>query len=190
MYSVGEVYTVARATTMTSSPHNRIRRTSTIQLPLQESPLLSTLKIPHRSRTAIRKRTAKMPPTRRRAGNNTTSQSTLSFGSTARVTKPSAPTPASQKAKTLEPTASVVPEKPSDEVAEPQQVPVIPSEPSTPHVAELAVRTQAKEEAQQPLGEDDEKALKVSEKDLQQYWKREEQLRKAPRGWPRQYHKR
>lgn len=131
-----------------------------------------------------------MPPTRRRAGNNTTNQSTLSFGSTARVTKPSAPTPASQKAKPLEPTASVVPEKPSDEAAEPQQVPVIPSEPSKPHVAELAVRTQAKEEAQQPLGEDDEKALKVSEKDLQQYWKREEQLRKAPRGWPRQYHKR
>ena len=126
-----------------------------------------------------------MPPTRRRAGNTPATQSTLSFGSTARVTKSSAPTPASQKAKTLEPTTSVVPEKPSNEVAEPQQVPVIPSEPSKPHVAELAVRTQAKEETEQPLGEDDEKALKISEKDLQQYWKKEEQMRKAPRGWSR-----
>lgn len=130
-----------------------------------------------------------MPPSRRRGGNAaaspSTSQSTISFGSKARVTKPSAPTPAPQKKKDLA-SCPVVSEKASNDVAEPQQVPVAPSEPSKPHVAELVVREQAKLESQpqgEPWGEEDKKALGVSEKDLQRYWKQEEQGRIAPRGW-------
>lgn len=124
-----------------------------------------------------------MPPARRRGGN----QSTLSFGSTARVTKPSATTPVSHKAKTFEalPSRPAPSEKPSDDVAAPEQVPVTPSEPSKPHVAEVVVREQAKEETQkhrEPWGEEDTKALKLSEKDLQRYWKHQEEGRIAPRG--------
>ncbi|ODM20195.1 hypothetical protein SI65_05183 [Aspergillus cristatus] len=131
-----------------------------------------------------------MPPTRRRTGNTSAAnQSTLSFGSSARVTKPTAPTPTSQKAKALEPAASVVPEEhkpekpqPSNDVAEPQQIPVTPAEPSKPHTAELAVRGQAKVETKEtPWGEEDKKALNVSEKDLVRYWKSEEEGRRAPR---------
>lgn len=133
-----------------------------------------------------------MPPSRRHAGSTaaspSTNQSTISFGSKARVTKPSAATPASQKAKGLEPLVSrpAVPKEPSNDVAEPQQVPVAPSEPSKPHVAELAVRGQAKVETQpqrEPWGEEDKEALAIGEKDLQRYWKQEEQGRIAPRGW-------
>lgn len=124
-----------------------------------------------------------MPPARRRGGNTTANQPTLSFGSQARVTKPSATPTVPQKAKELEPATSAIPEKPSNDVAEPEQAPVTPAEPSKPHVAELAVRGQAKVETQQPWGEEDKKALEVSETDLQQYWKEEEGKRKAPRGW-------
>lgn len=125
-----------------------------------------------------------MPPARRRGGN----QATLSFGSAARVTKPSAPTPVSQKAKTFEslPSRPAASEQPSNDVAEPEQVPVTPSEPSKPHVAELVVRDQAKGEIQQqrePWGEEDTKALELAENDLQRYWKHEEEGRIAPRGW-------
>lgn len=124
-----------------------------------------------------------MPPTRRRGGN----QATLSFGSAARVTKPSAPTPVSQKAKTLEslPSRPAPSEKPSNDVAEPEQVPVTPTEPSKPHVAEVVVKDQAKSETQpqrEPWGEEDTKALELSEKDLQRYWKHQEEGRIAPRG--------
>lgn len=131
-----------------------------------------------------------MPPTRRRTGNTSTAnQSTLSFGSSARVTKPTAPTPTSQKAKALEPVTSVIPKEhkperpePSNDIAEPQQIPVTPQEPSKPHTAELAVRGQAKVETkEQPWDEEDKKALKVSEKDLVRYWKSEEEGRRAPR---------
>lgn len=124
-----------------------------------------------------------MPPARRRGGNATANQSTLSFGSQARVTKPSATPTVPQKAKNLEPVTSFIPEKPSKDVTEPEQAPVTPAEPSKPHVAELAVRGQAKVESQQPWGEEDQKALKISEKDLQRYWMQEEGKRKAPRGW-------
>lgn len=131
-----------------------------------------------------------MPPTRRRTGNpSTANQSTLSFGSNARVTKPTASTPTSQKSKTLKSAPSVVPEahkpdktQPSNDVAEPQQLPVTPAKPSEPHTAELVVRGQAKVETkEQPWGEEDKKALKVSEGDLVRYWKGEEEGRRAPR---------
>lgn len=131
-----------------------------------------------------------MPPTRRRTGNpSTANQSTLSFGSNARVTKPTAPTLTSPKPKTLERVPPIAPEEhkpekpqPSNGVAEPQQIPVTPAEPSKPHTAELVVRGQAKVETkEQPCGEEDKKALKVSEGDLVRYWKGEEEGRRAPR---------
>ncbi|KAM0122241.1 hypothetical protein ACP6JC_000981 [Aspergillus fumigatus] len=124
-----------------------------------------------------------MPTTRRRRGNTAASrsgQSTLSFGGKSRVTKPSATSTQSQKTKHLEPISAAV--SSTEEVPDPDQVPVAPSEPSQPHVAELAVRQQAQEEIQQPLSEEDQKAIRITEQELQRYWKKEEQTRKAPRG--------
>lgn len=122
-----------------------------------------------------------MPPARRRGGQTAaqrSSQSTLSFGSKSRVTKPSATTP-SQKAKDLD-ALTILPGKPShDAVSEPEESPATPSE---PHVAEIAVKEQAQTEIQQPLTEEEETALKIPEKDLQRYWKQEEAKRMAPRG--------
>ncbi|GIK05662.1 hypothetical protein Aspvir_009775 [Aspergillus viridinutans] len=123
-----------------------------------------------------------MPTTRRRGGNTAASrsgQSTLSFGGKSRVTKPSATSTRSQKTKDLEPISAAVTS--TEEVPDPDQVPVAPSEPSQPHVAELAVRQQAREEIQQPLCEEDQKAIKITEQELRRYWKKEEQTRKAPR---------
>ncbi|RAL15745.1 putative DNA polymerase delta subunit 4 [Aspergillus homomorphus CBS 101889] len=127
-----------------------------------------------------------MPPARRRGGNTAATrsgQSTLSFGSKSRVTKPSAtPTTRSQKAKDLEPLVSSLPEKPSVESAsEPEEVQVTPTEPSQPHVAELAVRQQARTEIEQPVSEEDQKASNITERDLAKYWKQEEAKRRGPR---------
>lgn len=130
-----------------------------------------------------------MPPARRRAGNHTatprSSQATLSFGSQSRVTKPSA-TP-SQKAKDLDALA-ILPGKPShDEISEPDASPATPSE---PHVAEIAVTDQARTEFQQPLTEEEERALRITDRELRRYWNQEEAKRRAPRGasqvalWP------
>ncbi|GAQ03096.1 DNA polymerase delta subunit 4 [Aspergillus lentulus] len=123
-----------------------------------------------------------MPTTRRRGGNTAASrsgQSTLSFGGKSRVTKPSATSTRSQKIKDLEPISAAV--SSTEEAPDPDQAPVAPSEPSRPHVAELAVRQQAREEIQQPLSEEDQKAIKITEQELHRYWKKEEQTRKAPR---------
>ncbi|KAF7585999.1 hypothetical protein BBP40_009736 [Aspergillus hancockii] len=119
-----------------------------------------------------------MPPTRRRGGSTAAraNQATLSFGSKSRVTKPSTST-RSQKTKDLEPITASIPEK----TVEPEKAPVTPTEPSRPHVAELAVRQQAQAEVQQPLSEEDERALNITEKDLQQYWRKEEGKRRGPR---------
>ncbi|PYH96607.1 hypothetical protein BO71DRAFT_320302 [Aspergillus ellipticus CBS 707.79] len=127
-----------------------------------------------------------MPPARRRAGNTAatrSNQSTLSFGSQSRVTKPSVTrSTRSQKAKDLESINTSKLEKPSvDDVSEPQQASVTPIEPSDPDVADLAVKEQARTEVPQPLSEDDEKASKTTERQLQQYWKKEEAKRRGPR---------
>ncbi|PWY91739.1 DNA polymerase delta subunit 4 [Aspergillus sclerotioniger CBS 115572] len=127
-----------------------------------------------------------MPPTRRRGGNTAataSNQATLSFGSKSRVTKPSVvPSIRSQKAKDLETLdASLSKESSVEDISEPEQVPVTPTESPQPHVAELAVRSQARAEIQQPLSSEDEKAGKVTELQLRQYWKREEARRKGPR---------
>lgn len=121
---------------------------------------------PHSSNT-----TPNMPPRRSSRPN----QATLSFGSHSRVTKPSTH---AQKQKPLD-AATPVSEKPS---AQPEQTPVTPTEPSQPHVAELAVRDQAKTEIQQPWSDEDDKAIKLTENDLRKYWQREEKNRRAPRG--------
>jgi predicted lipid-binding transport protein (Tim44 family) len=133
--------------------------------------------------TFISRNLLNMPTTRRRGGNTAASrsgQSTLSFGGKSRVTKPSATSTRSQKTKDLAPISAAV--SSTEAVPDPDQVPVAPSEPSQPHVAELAVRQQAREEIQQPLSEEDQKAIKITEQELQRYWKKEEQTRKAPRG--------
>ncbi|KAE8152914.1 DNA polymerase delta, subunit 4-domain-containing protein [Aspergillus avenaceus] len=121
-----------------------------------------------------------MPPTRRRGGAaaaTRSNQATLSFGSKSRVTKPSATPTQTQKAKDLEPVANII----SEGTLEPEQVSDTSSEPSKPYVAELVVREQAKAEIQQPLSAEDEKAINVTEKQLQQYWRKEEGKRKGPR---------
>lgn len=107
-----------------------------------------------------------MPPRRRTAASG---QSTLSFGTQSRVTKPST---APRLGKNLDKSASGTPE-PQD---------VIVSQPPKPHVADLVVRQQVKPAAQESLSEEDKRALKMSKQDLNRYWKKEEQGRLAPRG--------
>lgn len=119
-----------------------------------------------------------MPPRRRAAA--ASGQPTLSFGTKSRVTKPSTTPSTLHKAKNLDTPASVPSEKSTSGTPEPQQV--LASEPSKPHVAELVVRQQAAEEIKEPLSAEDERALKLSKQDIQRYWKKEEQSRKAPRG--------
>ncbi|KAJ5983020.1 hypothetical protein N7481_005119 [Penicillium waksmanii] len=106
-----------------------------------------------------------MPPRRRTAASG---QSTLSFGTQSRVTKPST---APRLGKNLD--------KPASGTPEPQDV--IVSQPPNPHAAELVVRQQVKPATQEPLLEEDKRALKMSKQDLNRYWKKEEQARLAPR---------
>ncbi|KAF3385295.1 DNA polymerase delta subunit 4 [Penicillium rolfsii] len=115
-----------------------------------------------------------MPPRRRAAAGG---QATLSFGNQSRVTKPSSTPTAIHKAKILDSPAEVA--SPSG-TPEPQQV-LADAHPSKPHVAELVVREQAAAERKEPLSAEDERALKLSRKDLQSYWRKEEQKRRTPR---------
>ncbi|OJJ77502.1 hypothetical protein ASPBRDRAFT_50376 [Aspergillus brasiliensis CBS 101740] len=127
-----------------------------------------------------------MPPSRRRGGNTAatrSNQAILSFGSKSRVTKPSAaPSTHSQKAKDLDLIDATRSKTPSvEDVSEAEQATVTPTEPTQPRVAELAVRKQARTEIQQPRSEEDAKAEKITERQLQQYWKKEEAKRQGPR---------
>lgn len=118
-----------------------------------------------------------MPPTRRRGGNAAarSQQSTLAFGTKSRVTKPTSAPATTKKAKDIEQVHEV-------DTSDPDQVPVAPTEGSSqPHIAELVVREQAKAEVEQPLSEEDKKALKITDADLKRYWRNEEAKRKAPR---------
>ncbi|KAL4923918.1 putative DNA polymerase delta subunit 4 [Aspergillus undulatus] len=118
-----------------------------------------------------------MPPARRRGGNTASTRSNqpvLSFGAKSRVTKPSAaPSTPSEKTKALEPLASAVSRKDASKDTS--------EEPENPHVTELAVRSQAKAEIQQPLSELDKQAAKITKKQLQEYWIREEAQSRGPR---------
>ncbi|KAJ9292598.1 hypothetical protein DTO271G3_8570 [Paecilomyces variotii] len=118
-----------------------------------------------------------MPPTRRRGGNAAarSQQSTLAFGVQSRVTKPTTAPSTTKKTKDIEEVHDV-------DTSDPDQVPVAPPEGSSqPHIAEIVVREQAKAEIQQPLSEEDKRALKVTDADLKRYWRSEEAKRKAPR---------
>lgn len=119
-----------------------------------------------------------MPPRRRAAASG--AQSTLSFGTQSRVTKPSTTPAALHKAKNLDSPVSLASDKSASGTPEPEQV--LASEPTKPHVAELVVRQQAATEIKEPLSEEDKRALKLSKQALQKYWREEEQRRKAPRG--------
>ncbi|KAL2870662.1 putative DNA polymerase delta subunit 4 [Aspergillus lucknowensis] len=124
-----------------------------------------------------------MPTAHRRGGKTASTRSNqpvLSFGAKSRITKPSAATPTpSDKTKALEPLAIDISDKPSptdaveSDIAEPPQ--------PQPHVAELAVRQQAKAEIQQPLSEDEKTATKITKKQLQEYWNKEESKSQGPR---------
>jgi DNA polymerase delta subunit 4 len=128
-----------------------------------------------------------MPPRRstRRAASG--GQSTLSFGAQSRVTKPSATAPGKQ-VKNIKPKVEEISKVSSPDTAFPQQIPVTSSAASSkPHIAELAIREQAKDELSQPASEEDRKALKISEAQITRYWDNEEQNRIAPRGMRADY---
>ncbi|KAL6235817.1 hypothetical protein BDW75DRAFT_128161 [Aspergillus navahoensis] len=121
-----------------------------------------------------------MPPARRRGGNTASARSNqpvLSFGTKSRVTKPSAaPSTPSEKSKALEPFTAEVREEDVFTATSESKV-----ELEQPHVAELAVRSQAEAEIKQPLSEEDKKAAKMTEKQLQEYWEAEESKSRGPR---------
>jgi DNA polymerase delta subunit 4 len=131
-----------------------------------------------------------MPPRRSTRRTAPSQQSKLSFGTQSRVTKPSTTLPGKQ-IKNIDPIVQEVAAKrtssaspaPEPDTAFPEQVPVTSSaESSKPHVAELAIREQVKEELSQPQTDEDKKALKLSEAQIKKYWGEEEKSRKAPRG--------
>ncbi|CAG7951692.1 unnamed protein product [Penicillium olsonii] len=109
-----------------------------------------------------------MPP-RRRAAN--TGQSTLSFGSQARVTKPV--TAPQAKTKTLDSPRTKSPATPEPQLTD---VPEL----SKPHVAELVVRQQAKAEVEAPHTEEDKRALQLNKQDIWRYWRAQDENRLAP----------
>ncbi|KAL4990129.1 DNA polymerase delta, subunit 4-domain-containing protein [Aspergillus falconensis] len=121
-----------------------------------------------------------MPPGRRRGGNTAparSNQPVLSFGAKSRVTKPSAaPSTSSEKTKALEPLTAEIREKYATTNTSESKV-----ESEQPRVAELAVRSQAKAEIQQPLSEEEKKAARITKKQLQEYWKAEESKSRGPR---------
>lgn len=120
-----------------------------------------------------------MPPRRRTAASN--GQSTLSFGTQSRVTKPStAPLPGKNQKNQKPNVEQLVKEDTKEDISDSQEE--LTSQPSKPHIAELVVRQQAAEAIQEPRSKEDLKALKLSKQDLNRYWKNEEQSRMAPRG--------
>ncbi|KAF3400798.1 DNA polymerase delta subunit 4 [Talaromyces pinophilus] len=132
-----------------------------------------------------------MPPRRSIGRTAPSQQSKLSFGTQSRVTKPSTTLPGKQ-IKNIAPVVQELAAKrtssasaspaPEPDTAFPEQVPVASSaESSKPHVAELAIREQVKEELSQPQTDEDRRALKISEAQIKKYWSEEERSRKAPR---------
>lgn len=133
-----------------------------------------------------------MPPRRSTGRTASSQQSKLSFGTQSRVTKPSTTLPG-KPTKNIDPVIQELAAKrtssasaspaPEPDTAFPEQVPVTSSaESSKPHVAELAIREQVKEELSQPQTDEDKKALRISEVQIRRYWSEEEKSRKAPRG--------
>jgi len=116
-----------------------------------------------------------MPPSRRRTGNSAVKQATLSFGQKSKVSKASATSASStKKEKGIERAASSV----SAEDSFDEQVTTV-ALPSEPHTAEVAIRTQANAEVEQPRTKEDVRACKITEADLKRYWGNEERKKKA-----------
>ena len=111
-----------------------------------------------------------MPPTRRKGGNapagSRNAQSTLRFGSKSRVTKP---------------TVNDLPSKSKKE----QELVSEPQSESLPATHEVPIRQQKAEEVLSPTPQSEEDVLanKISEAQVERYWKAEEKKRKAPRGF-------
>ncbi|KAL1971356.1 hypothetical protein VTN77DRAFT_308 [Rasamsonia byssochlamydoides] len=122
-----------------------------------------------------------MPPRRRTGQSATTRQSTLSFGSKSRVTKPSSTSVSAKKIKDVDYIDEAVSKASLDTSVDAQALVAPPSGLSQPHIAEVVVREQAKSEIEKPLTEEDRRALKITDADLKKYWKAEEEKRKAPR---------
>ncbi|KAJ5690761.1 hypothetical protein N7462_005153 [Penicillium macrosclerotiorum] len=117
-------------------------------------------------------------PRRRAAG---ASQSTLSFGTQSRITKPTSTPTTLHKAKKADSPAVVPSDQSEWGTPEPQQL-LADAEPSKPHVAELVVRQQAAVARQEvPSSAEEQRALRMSQKDIQSYWEQQEKSRKAPR---------
>lgn len=106
-------------------------------------------------------------------------QSTISFGSKSRVTKPSAaPTHASAKKIKHDIVEPIVSDVSTEEIQTPE--PDVEKKPTT---AEIAIREQTKREFQAPTRDEvEEQALKLSNAQLKKYWKAREDERKVPRG--------
>ncbi|OKL57452.1 hypothetical protein UA08_07226 [Talaromyces atroroseus] len=122
-----------------------------------------------------------MPPRRATRTTASSGQSKLSFGAQSRVTKPSTTAPGKQVKNTVPIVQEISKTSPPD-TALPQQIPVSSSAASSePHVAEVAIREQAKDELSQPASKEDRKALEISEAQITQYWNNEEHNRIAQR---------
>ncbi|KAJ5256876.1 hypothetical protein N7478_012980 [Penicillium angulare] len=110
-----------------------------------------------------------MPPRRRAAA---AAQSTISFGSQSRVTKPSAKqTTTLHKGKKLDDPANL-PAKSKPDAIESQIDSA--SESTTPVVTELVVRQQPSPSRKDPQPAEDKLALSLTKKDLNKYWEKKE----------------
>jgi hypothetical protein len=120
-------------------------------------------------------RQLKMPPPRRAnaPSSRNRGQSTLSFGSRARVTKTSLPVQPAKKKDAAS--------RADEHVNAPASPPPVAAVPPT--TAEIVIKRQAKEEARTILRTREEKvAAAVSDAQLKRYWRALEAERKAPRG--------
>ena len=126
-----------------------------------------------------------MPTTRRKTHGPASrgAQSTLSFGSRAKVTKPSSSTTHASKAKSLESSvhaevepedvqaSSTLPEAPTVAELGPTKVEVVAAEQAKAEIETKPIRTKEVEEAES-----------IGYKRLRSYWRGREDERKAPRG--------
>ncbi|KAJ5083427.1 hypothetical protein N7456_012854 [Penicillium angulare] len=109
-----------------------------------------------------------MPPRRRAAA---AAQSTISFGSQSRVTKPSAKQTTLHKGKNLNDPATLPAKSKSDAIE--SQIDPAP-ESTTPVVTELVVRQQPSPSRKDSQPAEDKLALSLTIKDLNKYWKNKE----------------
>lgn len=125
----------------------------------------STQVTPNISTTVSIKPALRMPPARRKSAQASGKpQPTLSFNAkTTKVTKPAAADPSIKKSTKAQPglAEAITEDAPTSEVA---------------------IRQQVKVELAKPKDEATLRAEKVTDAQVKEYWKKEENLRKAPRG--------